>query len=162
VSPGRPAAAQGIRGLGLEHLHLAGHAQQKHASVGGRARHPAAHQDLAQPPRSKHSVIATAVALTFLNPHVYLDTVVLLGSLADQQGAGTRWVFAGGAVTGSVLWFSALGYGARRRRGGPQQPADLALGGPGHRSVDAGAGHQACSALPGWEGASAVGWELKS
>jgi L-lysine exporter family protein LysE/ArgO len=86
-----------------------------------------------QPPRSKHSVVATAVALTFLNPHVYLDTVVLLGSLANQQGSGTRWIFAGGAVTGSVLWFSALGYGARRLAGVLRSPrtwrwVDLAIG----------------------------------
>lgn len=66
-----------------------------------------------QAPRSRNSVIATTVALTFLNPHVYLDTVVLLGSLANQQGPGLRWIFAGGAVAGSVLWFSVLGYGAR-------------------------------------------------
>lgn len=67
--------------------------------------------------RSKNSVIVTAAALTFLNPHVYLDTVVLLGSLANQQGSGLRWTFAVGAVTGSVLWFSALGYGARALAG---------------------------------------------
>lgn len=70
-----------------------------------------------QAPKSKNSVIATTAALTFLNPHVYLDTVVLLGSLANQQGADLRWVFAAGAVTGSVLWFSALGYGARALAG---------------------------------------------
>ncbi|KIC68995.1 LysE/ArgO family amino acid transporter [Pseudarthrobacter phenanthrenivorans] len=75
-----------------------------------------------QEPRSKNSVIATTAALTFLNPHVYLDTVVLLGSLANQQGAGLRWVFAGGAVTGSVLWFSALGYGARGLAGVLRSP----------------------------------------
>lgn len=70
-----------------------------------------------QAPKWKNSVIATTAALTFLNPHVYLDTVVLLGSLANQQGADLRWVFAAGAVTGSVLWFSALGYGARALAG---------------------------------------------
>lgn len=70
-----------------------------------------------QAPRSKNSVIATTAALTFLNPHVYLDTVVLVGSLANQQGADLRWIFAAGAVTGSVLWFSALGYGARALAG---------------------------------------------
>lgn len=70
-----------------------------------------------QAPRSRTSVLATTAALTFLNPHVYLDTVVLLGSLANQQGADLRWVFAAGAVTGSVLWFSALGYGARALAG---------------------------------------------
>ena len=66
-----------------------------------------------QAPRTAGSVIATTLALTWLNPHVYLDTVVLLGSLANQQGPDLRWVFAGGAVVGSIVWFSALGYGAR-------------------------------------------------
>ncbi|WP_442860112.1 LysE/ArgO family amino acid transporter [Arthrobacter sp. zg-Y179] len=67
----------------------------------------------AQAPRAKGTVILTTLALTFLNPHVYLDTVVLLGSLANHYGSDTRWVFAAGAVVGSVLWFTALGYGAR-------------------------------------------------
>lgn len=66
-----------------------------------------------QAPRTAGSVIATTLALTWLNPHVYLDTVVLLGSLANQHGPDARWVFAAGAVTASVLWFTALGYGAR-------------------------------------------------
>lgn len=57
-------------------------------------------------------VIASTLALTWLNPHVYLDTVFLLGSVAATHGDG-RWVFAAGAVTGSVVWFTALGYGAR-------------------------------------------------
>lgn len=64
-------------------------------------------------PRSKGSVLLTAAALTFLNPHVYLDTVVLLGSLANQHDALGRWVFAGGAAVASVVWFTALGYAAR-------------------------------------------------
>lgn len=63
-------------------------------------------------PRSAGSVAATTLALTFLNPHVYLDTVVLLGSLANQHGPD-RWVFAGGAMVGSVVWFTGLGFGAR-------------------------------------------------
>lgn len=50
---------------------------------------------------------------TFLNPHVYLDTVVLLGAVANQHGDAGRWVFGAGAATGSLLWFSALGFGAR-------------------------------------------------
>ncbi|PRY13361.1 LysE/ArgO family amino acid transporter [Kineococcus rhizosphaerae] len=57
-------------------------------------------------------VVATAAALTWLNPHVYLDTVVLLGSVAAAHG-GARWWFGAGAGLGSLLWFSALGYGAR-------------------------------------------------
>ncbi|ANZ43590.1 amino acid transporter [Lentzea guizhouensis] len=52
--------------------------------------------------------VLTAVALTWLNPHVYLDTVLLLGSIA----AG-RWLFGVGAVTASITWFVALGFGAR-------------------------------------------------
>ncbi|WP_233568841.1 MULTISPECIES: LysE/ArgO family amino acid transporter [Kocuria] len=62
--------------------------------------------------KSAGTVLATTLALTFLNPHVYLDTVVMLGNLANQQGA-LRWVFALGAATGSVLWFTVLGVGAR-------------------------------------------------
>jgi L-lysine exporter family protein LysE/ArgO len=52
--------------------------------------------------------VLTAIALTWLNPHVYLDTVLLLGSIA----AG-RWLFGIGAVTASITWFVALGFGAR-------------------------------------------------
>ena len=60
-------------------------------------------------------VVATCLALTWLNPHVYLDTVVLLGSVAGTHGDG-RWWFGAGAVVGSLVWFAALGYGARLLR----------------------------------------------
>lgn len=56
---------------------------------------------------------AACLGITWLNPHVYLDTVLLLGSLASAQGADARWLFAAGAMTGSALWFSLLGFGAR-------------------------------------------------
>ena len=59
------------------------------------------------------AVLTTAAALTFVNPHVYLDTVLLLGSIANQHGDGGRWVFATGAVLASVGWFLGLGYAAR-------------------------------------------------
>jgi L-lysine exporter family protein LysE/ArgO len=65
---------------------------------------------------SLKTVVVTVVALTWLNPHVYLDTVILLGSVANQQGDVERWWFAGGAMLGSALWFSALGFGARLLR----------------------------------------------
>lgn len=58
-------------------------------------------------------VLLTAAAFTFLNPHVYLDTMVLLGSLSTRYPAETRWAFALGACCASVMWFSALGFGAR-------------------------------------------------
>ncbi|MDT0202973.1 LysE/ArgO family amino acid transporter [Nocardioides sp. AE5] len=62
------------------------------------------------------AAITTCLALTWLNPHVYLDTVVLLGSLGNAQGTDGRWPFALGAVLASLVWFAALGYGARLLR----------------------------------------------
>ena len=64
-------------------------------------------------PLSRRTVVLTATALTWLNPHVYLDTVLLLGSIANTHGADGRWWFALGAGLASLLWFSALGFGAR-------------------------------------------------
>ncbi|MDK9332745.1 amino acid transporter [Propionibacterium freudenreichii] len=58
-------------------------------------------------------IVGTTLALTWLNPHVYLDTMVMLGGLANQHPGLTRWAFAGGAMLGSALWFAALGLGAR-------------------------------------------------
>ncbi|WP_373692876.1 LysE/ArgO family amino acid transporter [Agromyces silvae] len=58
------------------------------------------------------ATLATCLALTWLNPHVYLDTVFLLGTIANTHGDG-RWVFAAGAGLGSIAWFLALAYGAR-------------------------------------------------
>ena len=66
-------------------------------------------------PRPLRGVLATCLALTWLNPHVYLDTVVLLGAVAGSHD-GRRWWFGAGAVVGSVLWFAALGTGARLLR----------------------------------------------
>ena len=64
----------------------------------------------------------TCLLLTWLNPHVYLDTLVLLGSIA-QTHAGQRWWFASGAGAASVLWFCGLGYGARLLRPVFSRPA---------------------------------------
>jgi L-lysine exporter family protein LysE/ArgO len=71
-----------------------------------------AQQARGQAGRSAVVVLAAVAAFTWLNPHVYLDTVVLLGSLANAQGAD-RWWFALGAVMGSIMWFCGLGFGAR-------------------------------------------------
>lgn len=60
--------------------------------------------------------LVTCLALTWLNPHVYLDTVILLGTLANEHSDG-RWLFGVGAVTASVVWFVGLGLGARRLSG---------------------------------------------
>jgi L-lysine exporter family protein LysE/ArgO len=64
-------------------------------------------------PITLRAAVATTLAFTFLNPHVYLDTVVLVGALANQHQGAERWQFAAGAATASVVWFTALGFGAK-------------------------------------------------
>lgn len=59
------------------------------------------------------AVIAQAAAFTFLNPHVYLDTVLLVGSIGAQQVGVLRGWFVAGAGAASLFWFGSLGYGAR-------------------------------------------------
>ncbi len=61
---------------------------------------------------SRRRAVLTCLALTWLNPHVYLDTVFLLGSIAADRGP-LRWTFGLGAVLASLVWFAALGFGAR-------------------------------------------------
>lgn len=63
---------------------------------------------------TRRAAVLTALALSLLNPHVYLDTVVLLGGVAARYPAGERLAFALGAMVASCLWFYGLGYGARR------------------------------------------------
>ena len=65
---------------------------------------------------SAGAALTTVLALTWLNPHVYLDTVLLLGSVANQQAQDLRWWFGAGAIAASIAWFSALGFGARSLR----------------------------------------------
>jgi L-lysine exporter family protein LysE/ArgO len=57
--------------------------------------------------------VLTTLALTFLNPHVYLDTVIFIGSIANQFKED-KWMFVIGAVTASFIWFFSLGFGAKR------------------------------------------------
>ncbi|WP_265522854.1 LysE/ArgO family amino acid transporter [Oerskovia flava] len=73
---------------------------------------PAALDPAGDATASLATAAGTALALTWLNPHVYLDTVLLLGSVAAGHG-DARWWFATGAVVASIGWFTALGYGAR-------------------------------------------------
>ncbi|MBL7495436.1 LysE family transporter [Frankia sp. CNm7] len=63
--------------------------------------------------RGRAAAAARAVAFTWLNPHVYLDTVLLLGTVATHEGPTGRWWFAVGAGLASTAWFTCLGYGAR-------------------------------------------------
>lgn len=66
-----------------------------------------------RPTLSLAGAIAATLAVSLLNPHVYLDTVVLIGSLAGQYAEGLRGWFALGAGLASLVWFSAVGFGAR-------------------------------------------------
>ena len=61
---------------------------------------------------SAKTVVLSVLGFTFLNPHVYLDTVILLGSIGNQFGQD-KWWFALGAAVASILWFSSIGFGAR-------------------------------------------------
>lgn len=68
-------------------------------------------------------VVLTCLALTWLNPHVYLDTVLLLGSVASAHGGAGRWLFGAGAAAASAVWFTGLGFGARLLGGVFARPA---------------------------------------
>ncbi len=70
---------------------------------------------------SAGKAVAAVLGFTLLNPHVYLDTVILLGSIGNQFGTD-KWWFATGAAVGSVLWFSAIGFGAKAASGLMKKP----------------------------------------
>jgi L-lysine exporter family protein LysE/ArgO len=63
-------------------------------------------------PLSRRAAVLACLGFTYLNPHCWLDTVVLVGSLSAQHGQA-RWTFGAGAAAASGVWFVALGYGAR-------------------------------------------------
>jgi len=102
-----PWAVEVIRWLGVAFLTSYG------VSSLLRARTPSALSLADAPAEARRGVVARAVALTWLNPHVYLDTVLLLGSIAGTHGNPGRWWFALGAGVASIGWFAGLGYGAR-------------------------------------------------
>jgi L-lysine exporter family protein LysE/ArgO len=77
-----------------------------------RALRPAAMPTTGAPAGSRGGAVLTCLAMTWLNPHVYLDTVLLLGAIAAGHGH-LRWEFGIGAALASVCWFASLGFGAR-------------------------------------------------
>jgi len=85
---------------GWQALRRARHSQQLKASEGGAG-------------LSRAAALAQAAAFTLLNPHVYLDTVLLVGSIGAQQPAALRGWFVAGASSASLFWFGFLGFGAR-------------------------------------------------
>jgi L-lysine exporter family protein LysE/ArgO len=62
---------------------------------------------------SARAAIAATLAISLLNPHVYLDTVVLIGGIAAQYAGSLKWAFVVGAAVASLAWFAGLGFGAR-------------------------------------------------
>jgi L-lysine exporter family protein LysE/ArgO len=79
------------------------------------------------------TAVAACLAFTFLNPHVYLDTVLLLGSLSGRYAGAARVAYGVGATLASFAWFFALGYGARLlapvfERPRAWQALDIAIG----------------------------------
>jgi L-lysine exporter family protein LysE/ArgO len=102
----RPAAVTVIRWVGAAFL-------LTYATLAAkRAWRPGGLKPADRAPATLRATLLTCLALTYLNPHVYLDTVLLLGSVAQQYPH--RWLFGIGAAVASVVWFSALGLGAHR------------------------------------------------
>ncbi|WP_432727614.1 LysE/ArgO family amino acid transporter [Variovorax sp. W6] len=109
VLQGRPMLATVLAGLGAAFLCAYG------LRALWRSRQPAALQATAQGASSlsRATVVAQAAGFTLLNPHVYLDTVLLVGSAGAQYAGLLKVWFVAGAAMASALWFTSLGYGAR-------------------------------------------------
>lgn len=108
-----PGVVEVVRWLGAAVVLAYGAMAAWRAVRGGERLAPEAAADSAATAgRRLRPVVLTALALTWLNPHVYLDTLVLLGSIAATHG-DARWWFGAGAMLASALWFFGLAYGAR-------------------------------------------------
>ena len=94
------AGAAFLAWYGWQALQRAQHASQLQAAEGGAG-------------LSRGAALAQAAAFTLLNPHVYLDTVLLVGSIGAQQPTGLQGWFIAGSSVASLGWFTALGFGAR-------------------------------------------------
>jgi len=103
---GRPAVLLAVRWCGAAFL-LAYAALALRRALRPQSLDPAAAR-----PTTFRATLLACLAFTYLNPHVYLDTVLLLGAVASQHTH--RWVFAAGAAVASLAWFAAVGGGARR------------------------------------------------
>lgn len=78
-----------------------------------RALRPSAMEEAQARPLALGAAVAACLAFTFLNPHVYLDTVLLVGSLSAGYAGWARVAYGAGAAAASFAWFFTLGYGAR-------------------------------------------------
>lgn len=107
VAEAAPWLLESLRWGGIAFLLVYGTRSFRAAWRGGEALAPAG-----EVTGSLGTALVTVLALTWLNPHVYLDTVVLVGSVSAGW-SGSEWLFGGGAVTASFVFFFGLGYGAR-------------------------------------------------
>lgn len=107
VTSALPWIVTAMRWLGVAFLLTYGALRFKAALAGGEALKPAEGASVAL-----SKVLGTAVLLTWANPHVYLDTMVLLGSISTQH-APLEWAFGAGAMLSSLTFFASLGFGAR-------------------------------------------------
>mgnify|MGYP000870905794 CR=1 FL=1 len=104
-----PTLIEWVRYGGAVFLFVYGAMNFKAAAAGGDAL-----QDKGRTASSFGAAVMTCVLLTWANPHVYLDTVVLLGGISAQYAPG--WAFGAGAVTASFVFFFSLGFGAKLLR----------------------------------------------
>lgn len=103
-----PVLLQALRFGGAAFLAIYGWMAARRAWHGGDSLAPGAEAE-----KNWRRVLLACLAFTFLNPHVYLDTMILLGSLSTRYPGLTQWAFAAGACLASVVWFMMLGYGSR-------------------------------------------------
>ena len=113
---GRPGLLNTVRVLGATLLFAYA------AAAGRRALRGQTLDDAGRPASTWAGVVGVCLVFTWLNPAVYLDTVVLLGSVANAS-PGREWWFGGGAAAGSVVWFMGLGFGARLLSPALRRPA---------------------------------------
>jgi L-lysine exporter family protein LysE/ArgO len=106
IVAGHPAAVDAIRWCGAAFLLCYA------GLAASRVLRPGTLSPADRPATPRRTAILACLAFTYLNPHVYLDTVLLLGGIAQQQQH--RWPFGVGAVLASAVWFTALGAGAHR------------------------------------------------
>lgn len=106
VIAAQPTAVTVIKWVGA--AFLIGYA----ALAAKRAIRPSGLRPTDRAPATLRATLLTCLALTYLNPHVYLDTVLLLGAVAQQHPH--RWLFGIGAAAASLVWFTALGAGAHK------------------------------------------------
>ncbi|MBO0608150.1 LysE/ArgO family amino acid transporter [Myceligenerans salitolerans] len=107
------AAVRAVRGSAALPMRDGGSAASAPAPAAGAVAGGATRLAVRAPAARRIAVAGTALALTWLNPHVYLDTLVLMGGIGSTYG-DQRWWFAVGAVCASWAWFAAIGFGAAR------------------------------------------------